>query len=82
MLLYKTKRALLLQLKLTKLNVPEYSDHTQHATFHSHGLNFAPIATIPQSHYIIRNGQQEGLEGSHDRAGNIPPSSCLVAPLL
>lgn len=53
---------------LTCLDILQCSNNTEHVTFHRNVLDQAPVPSIPQSHDIIRKGQQEGLKGSYDRA--------------
>lgn len=67
---------------LTCSEVRECRDHTGHATPYGHVTDLAPIAPVPQSNYVLPEGQQEGLKGGDDRARNVPPSASLMASFL
>lgn len=51
-------------------------------TFNFDILYDAPIASIPQSDHMIRQGQQERLKSRHYRARDVPSLSSLVSRLL
>lgn len=67
---------------LTCTDLPECNDYTQHLTSNRHLLDGAPITPVPQTHDIIRMGQQEGLKGSYNRACNVPSPASSVASFL
>lgn len=78
----KTKLFVTDQHVLTCTDLPECNDYTQHLTSHRHLLDGAPITPVPQTHDIIRMGQQEGLKGSYNRACNVPSPASSVASFL